>query len=89
MDPRPRSDRGIPALSRGDRGRPGLAISGIRERPEDAEHFDDVPFGHAQFEASAAAIETFLARTYELVPDGDESEHMDFDAELNELLSQA
>jgi len=47
------------------------------------------PFGHAQFEASAAAIETFLARTYELVPDGDESEHMDFDAELTELLSQA
>ncbi|HEX3307226.1 MAG TPA: SsgA family sporulation/cell division regulator [Streptosporangiaceae bacterium] len=47
------------------------------------------PFGHAQFEASAAAIETFLARTYELVPDGDESQYMDFDAELTELLSQA
>ena len=40
-------------------------------------------------EASAAAFETFLARTYELVPDGDESEYMDFDAELTELLSQA
>ena len=47
------------------------------------------PFGHAQFEASAAAIETFLARTYELVPEGDESEYMDFDAELTDLLSQA
>jgi hypothetical protein len=47
------------------------------------------PFGHAQFEASAAAFETFLARTYELVPDGDESEYLDFDAELTELLSQA
>ena len=47
------------------------------------------PFGHAQFEVSAAAIETFLARTYELVPEGDEPEYMDFDAELNELLSQA
>ena len=47
------------------------------------------PFGHAQFEASAAAIETFLARTYELVPDGDEPEYMDFDAELTDLLSQA
>jgi hypothetical protein len=47
------------------------------------------PFGQAQFEASAAAFETFLARTYELVPDGDESEHMDFDAELTELLGQA
>jgi hypothetical protein len=29
------------------------------------------------------------ARTYELVPDGDETEYMDFDAELTELLSQA
>jgi hypothetical protein len=47
------------------------------------------PFGHAQFEASAAAFETFLARTCELVPDGDESQYMDFDAELTELLSQA
>jgi hypothetical protein len=47
------------------------------------------PFGHAQFEASAAAFEAFLARTYELVPDGDESAYMDFDAELTELLSQA
>ena len=47
------------------------------------------PFGHAQFEASAAAFETFLARTYELVPVGDESEYMDFDAELTELLGQA
>ena len=47
------------------------------------------PFGHAQFEASAAAIETFLARTYELVPEGGEPEYMDFDAELTDLLSQA
>jgi hypothetical protein len=47
------------------------------------------PFGHAQFEASATAFETFLARTYELVPDGDESQYMDFDAELTELLSEA
>jgi hypothetical protein len=44
---------------------------------------------HAQFEASAAAFETFPARTYELVPDGDEPEYMDFDAGLTELLSQA
>jgi hypothetical protein len=47
------------------------------------------PFGHAQFEASAAAFETFLARTYELVPDGDEPEYMDFDAELTELPGRA
>ena len=34
------------------------------------------PFGHAQFEASAAAIETFLARTYELVPEVATKEHV-------------
>ncbi|HEU5392312.1 MAG TPA: SsgA family sporulation/cell division regulator [Streptosporangiaceae bacterium] len=47
------------------------------------------PFGHAEFEASAAAVEAFLAQTYHLVPDGTESGYMDFDAELTELLSQA
>ncbi|HEY2264664.1 MAG TPA: SsgA family sporulation/cell division regulator [Streptosporangiaceae bacterium] len=47
------------------------------------------PFGHAQFEASAAAVDSFLAQTYQVVPDGHESDHMDFDAELTELLSQA
>jgi hypothetical protein len=47
------------------------------------------PFGHAQFEASAAAVDAFLAQTYQVVPHGHESDHMDFDAELTELLSQA
>jgi sporulation and cell division protein SsgA len=47
------------------------------------------PFGHAEFEASAAAVEAFLAQTYQVVPDGTESDYMDFDAELTELLSQA
>ncbi len=47
------------------------------------------PFGHAQFQASAAAVEAFLARTYQLVPEGEESDYLDFDAELTELLSQA
>jgi len=47
------------------------------------------PFGHAQFEASAVAIETFLARTFQLVPSGREPAYMNFDAELEELLSQA
>jgi hypothetical protein len=45
-------------------------------------------FGHAQSEASAAAIETFLARTFQLVPAGPEPAYLDFDAELEELLSQ-
>jgi Streptomyces sporulation and cell division protein, SsgA len=47
------------------------------------------PFGQAHFEASAQAIEAFLLRTYKLVPAGQEPAHLDFDAELTELLSQA
>jgi hypothetical protein len=47
------------------------------------------PFGRAQFEAPASAVAGFLHRTYEIVPVGDESLFMDFDDELNELLSQA
>jgi hypothetical protein len=47
------------------------------------------PFGHAQFEASAAAVAAFLGQTYQVVPDGHESGFMNFDAELTELLSQA
>jgi Streptomyces sporulation and cell division protein, SsgA len=47
------------------------------------------PFGHAQFESSAAAVEAFLAQTYQIVPEGHECDYMDFDAELTELLSQA
>jgi sporulation and cell division protein SsgA len=47
------------------------------------------PFGHAQFEAPAAAVASFLQRTYRIVPSGQESLFLDFDAELTELLSQA
>ena len=47
------------------------------------------PFGQAQFEASARAIGAFLERTYQVVPAGQESGYLDFDAELTELLSQA
>ncbi len=47
------------------------------------------PFGHAQFESSAAAVESFLAQTYRVVPKGRESDFMDFDDELTELLSEA
>jgi hypothetical protein len=47
------------------------------------------PFGHAQFEASAADIAGFLRRTYRIVPVGQESDFVDFDAELTALLSEA
>lgn len=46
------------------------------------------PFGHARFEACAQDIERFLARTFEIVPTGDEPSFMNFDDELIELLSQ-
>jgi hypothetical protein len=47
------------------------------------------PYGQAQFEVSAKAIEDFLQRTYQLVASGQESSSLNFDAELTELLSQA
>ena len=47
------------------------------------------PYGQAQFEVSAKAIEDFLERTYQLVATGQESSYLDFDAELTDLLSQA
>lgn len=47
------------------------------------------PFGHAQFEVSARAIEAFLQRTYAIVAAGEESDYLDFDAELTALLSGA
>jgi hypothetical protein len=45
------------------------------------------PFGHAQFETSAAAVDSFLRRTYRIVPAGQESLFIDFDDELTQLLS--
>jgi hypothetical protein len=47
------------------------------------------PDGCAHFEADAAGIEEFLARTYELVPAGQESGYLNIDAGLTELLTQA
>jgi hypothetical protein len=47
------------------------------------------PFGHAQFEAPAAAVASFLHHTFRICPAGQESRFVDFDAELIELLGQA
>ena len=47
------------------------------------------PYGQAQFEVSAKAIEDFLQRTFRLVAIGQESSYLNFDAELTDLLSQA
>ena len=45
------------------------------------------PYGHAQFEAPAAAVASFLQRTFRIVPAGQESLFIDFDAELAALLT--
>jgi hypothetical protein len=47
------------------------------------------PFGHALFQVSADEIAEFLDRTYEIVAAGDETEQIDFDTELTNLLNQA
>jgi len=47
------------------------------------------PFGQAHFEAPVGEISDFLQRTYQIVPAGEESGHIDVEAELNGLLRQA
>jgi Streptomyces sporulation and cell division protein, SsgA len=47
------------------------------------------PFGQAHFEAPAQAMYAFLQRTYQIVPAGKESRHIDIEAELNDLLRNA
>ena len=47
------------------------------------------PGGCARFKVGAAGIESFLARTYELVPPGQETDFLNLDAGLAELLDQA
>jgi Streptomyces sporulation and cell division protein, SsgA len=45
------------------------------------------PYGQARFEAPAADVAAFLARAYQLVPEGCETDHVDIDAELFSLRS--
>jgi hypothetical protein len=45
------------------------------------------PDGQAVLEASASDVRSFLDRTAAVVPDGDESAHLDLDAALARLLS--
>jgi Streptomyces sporulation and cell division protein, SsgA len=47
------------------------------------------PFGHALFQVSAEEIAEFLGRTYQIVPAGQETDVIDFDAELSNLLDRA
>ena len=47
------------------------------------------PYGQARFETLAREVTDFLRRACQIVPDGQESGHIDIDAELNDLLHQA
>ena len=44
------------------------------------------PFGRAHFEASVKEISEFLRHTHQIVPPGEESELMDIESELTDLL---
>ena len=47
------------------------------------------PFGQAHFEAPAEAMSAFLQRTYQIIPAGQESRHIDIETELNDLFRNA
>lgn len=46
------------------------------------------PHGSARLEANAAEVGAFLARTYQLLPGGQESAFLNIDAKLDEFLGQ-
>jgi Streptomyces sporulation and cell division protein, SsgA len=47
------------------------------------------PFGQAHFEAPLQEIADFLRRTHQVVPVGSETDHVDVESELTDLLRQA
>ena len=47
------------------------------------------PFGQAHFEAPIKEISDFLKRTHAVVPAGDETDFVDVDGELNDLIRKA
>ena len=47
------------------------------------------PFGHAHFEAPMIALADFLNKTFSLIAAGSESDFVDIDSELDELLWRA
>ena len=47
------------------------------------------PFGEAHFEAPRSSTAAFLSRTYEVIAPGHESEYIDVDGELDDLLWSA
>src|SRR5580700_6046361 len=47
------------------------------------------PFGQAHFEAPVKDVADFLRKTYQIVVAGEESDHVNVEAELTDLLRQA
>lgn len=47
------------------------------------------PYGRARFEAPVWEVAEFLCRTYQLVPEGEESGHINMDDELSALLRES
>lgn len=46
------------------------------------------PFGQAHLEAPVKEISDFVRRTYQTVPAGEESDHLNIESELTDLLRQ-
>lgn len=84
-------------LSSGIEGREGLgdvvvwpATTAADGKPGNVLNIElSSPFGQAHFEAPIKEISDFLKRTYAIVPTGDETDFVDVDAELNELIRKA
>lgn len=84
-------------LSRGIQGRQRIGDVQVRPSPAPAGgepgsvlNIELIsPYGQARFETLAREVTDFLRRAYQIVPDGQESGHIDIDAELNDLLRQA
>jgi hypothetical protein len=84
-------------LSRGIEGREGLGDVVVWPSDTSADGAADSvlnielssPFGQAHFEAPIKEISDFLKRTHAIVPAGDETDFVDVDAEINDLLRKA
>jgi hypothetical protein len=46
------------------------------------------PFGQVHLEAPVAQVSEFIGRAYHMVPAGEESDHLNVEAELSDLLRQ-
>jgi hypothetical protein len=77
------------ARSRADADSPGVIETADRDADAEVLNIElSSPFGQALFEAPARALSAFLQRTYQIVPAGRESDFVDIDAEITDLLRQ-